>query len=311
MFFNSSLKKADGKLQLQISWPMKVFSSILPWLGCFYQQYSIMAAYFDYASVTIITNFHSDTLKPPVLVLCVLFDSFQEKLDANGKPLKLKPTTNPTQDQDIDSILRTRFANLTTSKQMSRIVMYQPHHANTLLAEQPLLSSQLFFDSSKACFSVMYKDEDIFLFNNASSPKVNLVVSTNRAWHFGKYLQLAFYSRRRVPFYCDNDENHIKIAIINPQSINGSGRLNVPLTFEESEQQLLPSLYATDCLDYSSIGLSSKAYCFQHCLIERSLRHTGVIPTHSFIPPEQMGRGKFNATLLHEWWEQVLRQAMR
>lgn len=250
--------------------------SILPCAGCFWQLYYIMSAYFAYASVTEITNLQEDTFKMPVLVFCISVGSYQQKLDQNGKSLSINRTKSQFLFPNAKSLLEASFVDLITPKQMAIINASQPQAFIGYFADQSFLTTQMYYQDYRVCFTVQPRDGETIHYNNASTSRTSYELTTNKAWHFGTELMIAFYSHYSSPFFIDsNDIRSGKVNARLENKFNSTERIEIGVTFEEVEQKLLPAPYATNCLDYHDLKLGTKVYCYKQCLMKRYNKHFG------------------------------------
>lgn len=260
----------------------RLLVSLIPCSGCFWQLYFIVASYLSYPSITEVTQLFDHNFKPPVMVICTL-GFVRGNWPKGGQRWKAQEETVPT---NARSVLES-FANINDSTLQS-IRMKKPFQQDQPF-KRGTLESQKFFKKRRLCFTIRYCDDIIVSMNSSSTALLFEVVfkSANVNLEIGPFMEVMFYSPRLTPFYCAYGSE--AGGVMNYFTFNGHNEkqeyLELDLTYEEMEQELLPSPYGTDCFDYARHGLVSKAYCYEKCMARAFVMEGRGIDRTAYILP--------------------------
>lgn len=297
---NAQKRKRDNVTQISANWSRKeasrkmelksFFLRVLPIACCIWQLYYISEGYFAYSTVNEITQLKENSFQPPVFVFCVTaIESYSNTTALIGNPCGAQVTR---QDFPTPGSLLGRF-----DAPRDAIFGFKNRQGESEAISRDYIL-QKFYSSYFMCHSVMHKEKGFSLPNNITSEPIYLEFRTKPEWYFGDRVEFAFYPQRVAPFFTHKIFEDDACPFL-PKH-DGAGRnckarrVSYAVGYEETQFQLLPSPYVTDCFDYASHGVGSKDYCGKKCLNERSMRENATLYGSSFIPPgSELENAKF------------------
>ena len=175
--------------------------AILPSIGCIMQLYYIITEYSRYSSVTEITKSNPERYQLPVLSFCVDAMISDQKWTF-GTEVGRNELDFPTPKSLIDL-----FEDLNEST-LNELLFDQPVK-RTRKAEsmKDLTSYKFYYEDSFVCFSVAWKHESDWAYNNLSGRGWILRTVTIKYWQFGRFIYLFLYAREKAPFFIGDESN--------------------------------------------------------------------------------------------------------
>lgn len=154
------------------------------------------------------------------------------------KKAYLKEDDYPTAKSRLD-----RFEGL--NRTVNLFVEHAKVEKDHSFLEATWMTSHKFYSALDVCFSVMHNKEDFSYHNNLTSFTTMFDFNTQDEWFFGKKLLVGFYPRQIAPFFLQERMDNFEILSLDDvvgrdQYLNASVRINLEVTFEETEMHLLP-----------------------------------------------------------------------
>lgn len=261
MSFFSRLSKETGKKMFSTKWLLSASFSLFGLIG---QTYYISFNYFRHESVTQITMSRPPVLSVPNVLYCAEMQANETKL----------------------------FENATLSLHFNRLPNFDLYQFGLVRGAKVIKGNETYFNAyfsisklirgNQYCYLIARKNRSEFNMNGENSGNI-------------KYLY-GFQYRNSFNFTA----NSYRLDLITSQENLEKSNLEysvgcwkehqknctyIVLTFKRFLNRLLPPPYETGCLDYASIGFSSKRDCFESCLNNETLKTTGKLHRSSFKSP--------------------------